>query len=324
MPENILEVKNLKKVYHQRKKSDIIAVNGISFSVPRGKIFGLLGPNGAGKTTTVKMICGLIKPDQGKIKVNDWDVFQHRKTALRQISAVLEGNRNIYWRLTVRENLEFFAALKDRRQESLQKEIAELLDFFDLQDKADEPARSLSRGMKQKLAVCVCLIADTPLMLLDEPTLGLDVKTSYDIRGKLQDIAYKHNKTVIITTHDMNVVEDICEQVLVMDGGEIIACDKTENLLDLFQVSSYRINIQEELQPKQVEILNRIPKIELKQIQLEDKVSLELELKQPEKLYNVFNVLQEQQTIINSIEQKQINFEKVFMKLLAEKGGEIS
>jgi len=316
--EAALVVENLSKTYRQRKKADITAVDNISFQVPRGQIFGLLGPNGAGKTTTVKMICGLIKPDSGRILVNGVDMLKQRRRGLSQVSAVLEGNRNIYWRLTARENLEFFAALKGQSgRQDLAERISELLAFFDLTDKEAEPARRLSRGMQQKLALAVCLVADTPIVVLDEPTLGLDVKASYEIRARLQEIA-GDQKTIIITTHDMNVVEDICQEVVVIDKGRIVAADKTENLLNLFQARSYQIEIREGLTASQRDSLLELDFLELQQNK--DKVILDLELQNASNLYRVIDILEENQTIIEAIRQEQLNFEKIFMELL-ENGG---
>ena len=319
MTEAALVVENLSKAYRQRKKPEITAVDNISFRVPRGQIFGLLGPNGAGKTTTVKMICGLIRPDGGSIRLNGIDMLKQRRRGLSQVSAVLEGNRNIYWRLTARENLEFFAALKGQAGRSdLEERILELLAFFNLTEKKEEPARRLSRGMQQKLALAVCLVADTPIVVLDEPTLGLDVKASYEIRARLQEIAGEQEKTIIITTHDMNVVEDICQEVVVIDKGRIVAADKTENLLNLFQARSYQIEIKDELSSAQREKLLGLDFLELQQNK--DKVVLDLELKDASNLYRVVNILEENQTIIENIRQEQLNFEKIFMELL-DNGG---
>jgi len=207
---SVLKVHNLTKIY-SAGSIEVRALDGVSFEVPRGIIFGLLGPNGAGKTTTVKSACGLIKPDSGTITVNGYDILRQRALALSQVAAVLEGNRNIYWRLTPRENLEFFAAIRGRRPKTLRKEIQELIEVFGLTEKVNQPVRNLSRGMQQKLAMAVTLVIGAPILLLDEPTLGLDVTASYDIRNLLRRIVGEQNRTVIVTTHDMNVVQDICE-----------------------------------------------------------------------------------------------------------------
>jgi len=148
--------------------------------VQKSEVVGLLGPNGAGKTTTIKCLAGLIKPTSGEIYLDGIDALRDQKRALGRVAAVLEGNRNIYWRLTPRENLEFFGGLQGlplRRVRSYIDEH-ELLELFDLKGKVNTPARKLSRGMQQKLAVACALVKQTEVLLLDEPTLGLDVETS--------------------------------------------------------------------------------------------------------------------------------------------------
>jgi len=310
---HILKVEELTKIYRDRRGPEIRAVDKISFQVPQGEIFGLLGPNGAGKTTIVKMVCGLIIPDRGRILIEGID-NKKRRAALSKVSAVLEGNRNIYWRLTPRENMEYFAALKGRNPSHLEEEIRKLINFFDLETKENVPARKLSRGMQQKLAIAVCLISDAPLLLLDEPTLGLDVKASHEIRSRLREIVEEQGKTVILTTHDMNVVEEVCDRVLIMDEGSIITTDKIQKLLDLFKARSYRLIIEGELSVEQKSALDDLSFVELNK---EDKRwILFLDLKNPENLYSVLDILKKERTIIEEIEQTKVNFEKIFMDLV--------
>jgi len=169
-----LTVKDLQKTYPQWRKEPTKAVDGISFSIDEGEIVGFLGPNGAGKTTTIKCICGLVEPTKGDIRIYGIDAVNDTRKAVSNTSAVLEGNRNIYWRLTTRENLEFFARLHGRSLKEAEPEIKSLLKKFDLQHKENTPARKLSRGMQQKLALSCALIRGTDFLLLDEPTLGLE------------------------------------------------------------------------------------------------------------------------------------------------------
>ncbi|HET8986032.1 MAG TPA: ABC transporter ATP-binding protein, partial [Trueperaceae bacterium] len=235
----LLQVKSIHKSYRRGGRADgtepapgtdtdrsgeVKAVDGVDFSVARGEIVGLLGPNGAGKTTTIKTICGLIAPDSGTVTVNGFDVRRDRRKALRHISAVLEGNRNLYWRLSVRENLVYFAGNRGMSPAAVGPRIAELLDQFGLTNKADELVSNLSRGMQQKLAISVALLADTDVLLLDEPTLGLDVETGYEVRTLLADIA-RSGKTIILSTHDMAVVEALCRRVVVINHGRVVTDD---------------------------------------------------------------------------------------------------
>lgn len=142
----MVRVESLAKTYQGRRGSPPVkAVDGVSFQVPPGQLLGLLGPNGAGKTTTVKMMCGLIRPDAGQILINGTDMVRRRNQALAHVSAVLEGNRNIYWRLSCRENLEFFAGLKGRSPRDVRSEIDYYLELFKLTEKVNTEARQLSR-----------------------------------------------------------------------------------------------------------------------------------------------------------------------------------
>ncbi|MGI6363241.1 MAG: ABC transporter ATP-binding protein [Bacillota bacterium] len=311
--ETVLKVDNLTKIYSGPEGEKIKALNDISFEVPRGMIFGLLGPNGAGKTTTIKSICGLVQPDAGSISVMGRDVRRQRARALTQLAAVLEGNRNIYWRLTPRENLEFFAAIRGRRPGSVKKEISQLLQVFGLEEKAREPVRKLSRGMQQKLALAVTLITGAPILLLDEPTLGLDVTASYEIRGLLRRIVQEEQRTIIISTHDMNVVQDICQQVVIINEGRIVAHDSIQHLMDLFQVRSYDLAVGK-LTSEQRQSLEKLPHLQLVPINSGWQISLDLE--NPTLLWQALDILGQEQTAIESISRKELNFEKVFIEIL--------
>lgn len=193
--EKIIEVRGIKKQYTKRKSKEIVtAVNDVSFDVHKGEVLGLLGPNGAGKTSTIKMICGLLKPDEGSIHINGLDIQKNRLRSLKHISAVLEGNRNLYWRLTVRENLEYFAGNRGQSRKEVAPQIEKLLQQFNLKEKEHELVQGLSRGMQQKLAIAVALLANTDVILLDEPTLGLDVEISYELRESLKKSSRMNNE----------------------------------------------------------------------------------------------------------------------------------
>jgi len=313
----VLQVKDLCKSYPASGGEAVLALDNVSFHVPQGMIFGLLGPNGAGKTTTVKSICGLVKPDSGAITVNGFDALRQRPQALSQVAAVLEGNRNIYWRLTPRENMEFFAAIRGRQPRAIKKEIDDTLELLDLKEKANQPVRKLSRGMQQKLALAVTLTIGAPILLLDEPTLGLDVKASHDVRNMLRWIVQEQQRTVIVTTHDMNVVQDICEHVVIINQGRVVADDSTENLLRLFQVRSYDLMVGQ-LTATQRQSLERIDYLQLEQVNGSWRISLDME--KPALLWQVLDILRTEHTPIESLDRRELNFEKVFMGILEGMG----
>lgn len=309
---SILKVKNISKTYKNKRGQRTTAVDNISFEVKKGEILGFLGANGAGKTTTIKMICGLITPDNGEITIKGIDNRKNRNKVMEKISAVLEGNRNIYWRLTVKENIEFFSAIKGLNTKEIKSRMEHYIRLFDLTEKKNTQARMLSRGMQQKLAIAMTLVNNSEIVLLDEPTLGLDVNTSYEIRGLLKRIAKEEGKTIIITTHDMNVVEDICERVIIIDNGQIIVEDEVNKLMELFNMKCYEIKIKGLLTETQQKELLKIPSLRIR-----DDIStvITIDTNKKKLLYKIMDVLKSENTIIADINSKNINFEKVFINL---------
>ena len=314
--ESIIEVKNLKKTYKKRKTREYIhAVSDVSFHVHRGEILGLLGPNGAGKTTTIKMLCGLLIPDSGSIQVNGIDMRKKRLHGLRHISAVLEGNRNLYWRLTVRENLEYFAGNRGFSRKDVAERIDELLVQFNLKEKENELVNRLSRGMQQKLAIAVAMLAESEVILLDEPTLGLDVETGYEVREILKNIVRDENRTIIISSHDMDVVQDLCGRTVIINEGKIITDDKVENLLKLFEVRSYTITLGGLLTEEQQQLMHqKFPHV----VYTPDTVqsTLEIDLAKSEDIYDLFDVLKLNHIPVESFDRSTVNFEQIFMKIV--------
>ncbi|MDG5786016.1 ABC transporter ATP-binding protein [Evansella sp. AB-P1] len=314
--EPIVIVENLMKSYKKRKTKEVIhAVKDVSFTVNRGEILGLLGPNGAGKTTTIKMICGLLTPDSGLITINGLNNQKKRLASLRQISAVLEGNRNLYWRLTVRENLEYFAGNRGESRKDIAERVDDLLQKFHLKGKENELVNRLSRGMQQKLAIAVAMLADSEVILLDEPTLGLDVETGYEVRELLREIVKTYNRTIIISTHDMDVVQDLCERTVIINKGQIVTDDKVANLLRLFDVRSYKVTLGGLLSDRQQELLEqKFPSYGYSPDTFQS--ILEVDLEQSEEIYELFDILKIETTPVESIDRKTINFEQIFMKIV--------
>ena len=314
--ETIIDIQGVKKWYRKKKSNDIIeAVKGISLKINRGEVVGLLGPNGAGKTTLIKMMCGLLIPNEGSVNINGFDMKSNRSKALRHLSVVLEGNRNLYWRLTVKENLEYFSGNRGMSKKEVTKEINQLLERFKLTEKAHEQVNTLSRGMQQKLSIAVSLLADTDIIFLDEPTLGLDIETSYEIRSLLTEIAKEENKTILLSSHDMPVVQDICERVVIVNGGRIITDDNVQNLLDLFDTKAYTFTISQGLTEQQLSILNS--KFLAKELEQENGSSIvEVTILHSDQFYQVIDMFKELHVAIEKIDRTTIDFEKVFMKIV--------
>ncbi len=235
MPENCVEVSGLVKKY-----GDLTAVKGISFGVKRGEILGILGPNGSGKTTTLKSILGLITFDGGGITVNGFDILKDRRKILEATGAVLEGARNTYWYLSPRENLAYFAGIRGLGGKKVAERTNYLLETLELADVADKELRQFSAGMKQKCALACAFVHDPEILLLDEPTLGLDVEISRHIRNWLKTITGEQRKTILITSHNMDFIESVCDRILMMRRGEIVSHETVASLKEKFAGRYYQ------------------------------------------------------------------------------------
>jgi ABC-2 type transport system ATP-binding protein len=267
--EKAVEVKDIRKSFITRKKKllrtiekkEFKAVDGVSFDIFQGEIFGLLGPNGAGKTTTIKMITGLLRPTSGKITVMGKDVDKKPMEALANIGTVLAGDRSVYWKLTARENLEYFASLYGCSVKEGKKRAEQIINRLDLTEKADELVEKFSTGMKQKVALGKALIPNAPVVLLDEPTLGLDPQSALNLREIIMDIK-REGRTVLLTTHYMEEADFLCDRIAIVDGGKVIALDTPENLKKgLNDVKCIKIEVNKS-DEKLINEIRDIPKIE--------------------------------------------------------------
>ncbi len=269
--EKAVEVIELKKTFITKKKKfmrtierkEFKAVDDISFDIYRGEIFGLLGPNGAGKTTTIKMITGLLRPTSGNVKVMGEDVDKKPLQALGKIGTVLAGDRSIYWKLTARENLEYFAALYGCSKSEGARRSEEILKRLELIDKADELVEKFSTGMKQKVALGKALIPNAPVVLLDEPTLGLDPQSALNLREIILDIK-REGRTVLLTTHYMEEADFLCDRIAIVDGGKIIALDTPEKLksrLHQTKIIKIRVSSAKEELIVELESLSAVEKV---------------------------------------------------------------
>jgi ABC-2 type transport system ATP-binding protein len=200
------------------------AVDGIDLVVERGEIFGILGPNGAGKTTTLKMLATLLIPTRGTIDVLGNDVLARPREVRAKLGAMLSGERSLYWKLTGRENLEYFAALYHVPPRRTRERIDGALASVKLLDRADDYVERYSTGMRQRLALARALLPDPPLVILDEPTVGLDPQAARDLRDRVRELRAQ-GRTVLLTTHYMEEADQLCDRVAIMDHGRILALD---------------------------------------------------------------------------------------------------
>ncbi len=212
----MLEAKNL-----VRRFGDLTAVDNVSFTVGPGRIFGLLGPNGAGKTTTISMISGLLKPTDGKVEVEGFDVRKEPKEVARRIGVVPQEIA-LYEDLNALENLNFWGGIYGMSGASLKSRIAELLELVGLTDRAKSPVKQYSGGMKRRLNLAMGIIHKPKLILLDEPTVGIDPQAREKILDVVERVVEQGN-TVLYTTHYLEEAEKLCHELAIMDQGKILA-----------------------------------------------------------------------------------------------------
>ena len=310
----ILKIENLSKTYNPfffSKKQPLHAVKEVSFGLEKGEIYALLGPNGAGKSTIIKMIAGLIKPTSGSISFNGETI--NKNTAYKNLSAVLEGTRNVYWRLNPLENLNYFANLRGVSSTEIRDKSIHLLKDLDIEAKKKNQSQHLSRGMLQKLALAVALITDPEILLLDEPTLGLDVASSRKIKDIILQLAKKEGKAILLTTHQMDLVEELADRVGIIRNGSLVKEGTIPKLKSIFKAFIYRIKIKGKIE------LNDILKSKYKALVLSEQkefTELELDLKNKEEVFKLFKELEKQKREVLSFYRVGEDLEEVFLRVL--------
>lgn len=312
-----LKLKHLTKTYRgmlSGTRHEVRAVRDVSLEILHGEIFGLLGPNGAGKTTTIKMIAGLVEPTSGRVEFSE--------TGRRpKIGAVLEGSRNLYWRLSAWENIRYFGEIKGVPLKRLGQQALELMELFGIAAKRNRPAQTLSRGMQQKLAVVLAFLGEPELLLLDEPTLGLDVASSQTIQRLLKQLCRERGITIIVTTHQMDVAQSLCRRVGIMRDGEIAACEPVADLVEHFRRQDYIARFSTE----SWEAL--CPRLEAHGFSYEvlpeqrpDSVSLRLKLPDARTVYPLMELFGELRIELSDFRQELPTLEDIFLSVTG--GGE--
>jgi len=234
---DIIETIDLSKIYKLKgKKTDINALNKVNVSIKKGEIFGLLGPNGAGKTTLIQILTTITQPTSGYAKVNGYDVALYPKKVKPLIGLML-GSDMLYYRLTGYDNLKFFC--KIYKISNYQERILKISKEFELNKWMSQYVEYYSSGMKMKLALCRTLLLERQILFLDEPTLGLDLKSTNFIIEKLKNL----NKTIFLTSHDMNVVEKLCDHIGFIDKGNILKIGAKSEIKELLK-SQIKVNIE--------------------------------------------------------------------------------
>ncbi|MEM2094538.1 MAG: ABC transporter ATP-binding protein [Candidatus Bathyarchaeia archaeon] len=212
------------------KSAFVEALRGIDLKIREGEIFGVLGPNGAGKTTLIKILCTLVTHDEGEAYVCGFDVKKEPDKVLRKLQAVLSESRGFAWRLSGRQNLEFYALLYGLRKKEADERIDFLLELTGLKERENDMYQRYSTGMQRRLLLCRAMLQDTPILLFDEPTAGLDPTGAAEFRGMLRRLAAEQRKTILLSTHNLQEAQSLCTRIAILDRGRIIACDTPDNI----------------------------------------------------------------------------------------------
>ena len=262
----MIQAEHLSKTYVLRERNglfrrkshrEVPAVKDISLTLPPGKIVGVLGVNGAGKTTTIRMLASLISPTSGSLTIDGVDAVKHHLQVKQQVNVISGGERNLYWRLTARENLRYFGNLYGLSGRALEDRIHRLLALVGLTEVQDTPVERYSKGMKQRLQIARGLINDPRYLFLDEPTLGLDILIAKDIRALILQLARERNKGILLTTHYIQEAEELCDFLYVLEKGTVIAQGTKEQLRSLFQRPPKLVMQEPDLEEVLMEILRQ-------------------------------------------------------------------
>ncbi len=237
----MLEVINVSKTY---KRSQVKALVDVSFSISQGETVGLVGPNGAGKTTLIKSILSLLIPSRGMVKIGGMDVQTHRYRVLKQVGAVLEGARNLYWRLSLRDNLLYFGQIRGVPASVIERRMPDVLEALDLEGLERRLVGDLSSGQKQRAALAVALIHSPAILILDEPTSGLDVPSVDALVSVLVGLKRERDLTVLLSSHNLAFVQSVVDRVLFIDKGHLVEDMSISELEDVEAGNSYLFTLK--------------------------------------------------------------------------------
>ncbi len=308
----MIEVKNVTKKY-----GNFTAVDDISFDVKDGEIVGLLGPNGAGKSTTMNMITGFIESTQGNIIVNGYDISKKPGRAKKQIGYMPEGVPS-YQELTAKEFVKYMAELKLVNRKVLKDEVQNVIKQTGLEDVQNKLIKNLSRGYKQRVSMAGALVGNPDVLILDEPTVGLDPKQILEIRNLIKELGKRH--TVILSSHILSEVSQICERVIIINKGKIVAIDTPENLETKTQNKNIIYVTVEDKNEKMLGIKEKVKDIETleyikdnedgtKQYKIVSNAEVDLRKK-------LFDILPKEDITIFELKKAEVSLEDAFMKLI--------
>lgn len=308
----MIEVKNITKKY-----GNVTAVDNINFKIEEGEIIGLLGPNGAGKSTTMNMITGYIEPTEGEILVNGYDISKKPKKAKAQIGYMPEGVP-LYSDLTVKEFVTYMAELKKVNRKERKEKVEKIIEQTGLKDVENKLTRNLSRGYKQRVSMAGALVGEPKILILDEPTVGLDPKQITEIRELIKELGKTH--TIILSSHILSEVSQICNKVIIINKGKIVAIDTPENLEKKVTENNSIYVTVEDIDNKMDKITEKIAEIkEIKLIKENEDGTKQYVLESDKDVdlrKIIFNEFAKENITIFEMKKADTTLEDAFMKLI--------
>ena len=312
----MIEVKNVTKKY-----GSFVAVDDISFTINDGEVVGFLGPNGAGKSTTMNMITGYIEQTEGNIIVDGFDTIKKSKKAKKEIGYMPEGVP-LYTDLTVKEFVTYMAELRKVDKKTKKENVQKVLKETGLDQMQNKLIKNLSRGQKQRVSLAGTLVADPKILILDEPTVGLDPKQITEIRSLIKNLGKKH--TVILSSHILSEVSQICDRVIIINKGKIVAVDTPENLEKKVSDNNVVYVTVEDKENKIAEIKGKIAGIkEIKLIKENEDKTKQYEITGENDVNlnkTIFNEFAKENITIVEMKKAEATLEDAFMKIIKEGG----
>lgn len=308
----MIEVKNVTKKYGKA-----VAVDNISFTINEGEIVGLLGPNGAGKSTTMNMLTGFIEQTEGEIIIDGYDMLKKPKKAKKEIGYMPEGTP-LYTDLTVKEFVTYMAEIKNVDRKTRKEKVEKIIEQTGLKEVENKLTKNLSRGYKQRTSMAGALVGEPKILILDEPTVGLDPKQITEIRTLIKELGKTH--TVILSSHILSEVSQICNKVIIINKGKIVAIDTPEKLEERFSNKNGLYITVEDKENKIKTVLDKVEEInELKKVQENEDGTVQymIEGKEDADLRKkVFAELAKEQITILEMKKADTTLEDVFIELI--------
>lgn len=305
---NLVEIKGVYKTYPGAHRA---AVDGVTLAIPKNKIFGLLGPNGAGKTTLLSMLCGLLRPSRGELRILDHDV-RKESTKIKRLLGLVPQDLALYPGLSARENLAFFGHMQGLRGEYLRRRIDACLEVAGLSSAAEQRIDTYSGGLKRRLNLVIGLIHEPQLLVLDEPTVGIDPQSRRFIHDSLRRL-HAQGMGIIYTTHYMDEVEQLCDELAIIDHGKIIAEGPIQELLGKYQDGAIEVRTARPVPAALASRMQALPHVT--DANIDGQMATFKSTEPRATVQALLTVLQEYDVAVTSLSLGAVHLEQVFLAL---------